>query len=106
MRTAVAQVLFWCVVCLWGVWLICPAAGQEPRVASGGQTEVHRSPVDLALLPGGRFALTANSTADSVSLVDLEQGKVLAEQRCGHKPSAVACARDGKRAAVSNLWSG
>jgi len=57
------------------------------------------------LLPGGR-ALTANHTADSISLVDLESGKVLAEEHCGQKPSAVACLRDGKRAAVSNLWSG
>jgi cytochrome c peroxidase len=31
---------------------------------------------------------------------------VLAEARCGRKPSAVACSGDGRRAAVSNLWSG
>jgi DNA-binding beta-propeller fold protein YncE/mono/diheme cytochrome c family protein len=58
----------------------------------------------LVLLPGER-ALTANHTADTVSLVDLKEGKVLAEQRCGRKPVAVACSRDGRRAAVSNLWS-
>jgi DNA-binding beta-propeller fold protein YncE len=67
--------------------------------------EKHRSPIDLAVLPGGQRALTANHTADSVSLIDLPAGKVLAEQAVGCKPSAVACARDGKRAAVSNLWS-
>jgi cytochrome c peroxidase len=50
--------------------------------------------------------LTANHGADTVSLIDLNEGKVLTEQRCGHKPSAVACSHDGKRAAVSNLWSG
>jgi cytochrome c peroxidase len=61
--------------------------------------------MDLALLPGAR-ALTANHTSDSVLLVDLERDKVLAEERCGSKPSAVACSRDGTRAAVSNLWSG
>jgi DNA-binding beta-propeller fold protein YncE len=38
--------------------------------------------------------------------VDLEQGKVLAEQPCGRKPAAVACSPDGTRAAVANLWSG
>jgi cytochrome c peroxidase len=65
----------------------------------------HRSPIDLALLPDGR-ALTANHTADSVSLIDLAHGAVLAEARCGHKPSAIACSQDGERAAVSNLWSG
>jgi cytochrome c peroxidase len=41
-----------------------------------------------------------------VSLVDVREGKILAELCCGRKPSAVAVARDGKRAAVSNLWSG
>jgi cytochrome c peroxidase len=66
----------------------------------------HRSPIDLVVLPGGQRALTANHTADSVSLVDLEQGKVLAEQPCGRKPAAVACSPDGTRAAVANLWSG
>jgi cytochrome c peroxidase/Tol biopolymer transport system component len=62
--------------------------------------------VDGALLPGGRLALTANHTADSVSLVDLTAGTVLAELPCGRKPVAVACSPDGKYAAVSNLWSG
>src|SRR5439155_22697553 len=33
-------------------------------------------------------------------------GAAVAEERCGHKPAAVACSRDGKRAAVSDLWSG
>jgi YVTN family beta-propeller protein len=70
------------------------------------QLEPHRSPVDVVVLPGGQRALTANQTSDSVSLIDLAQGKVLAEQSCGRKPTAVACSRDGRRAAVSNLWSG
>ncbi len=68
--------------------------------------ESHRSPIDLAILPDGKRVLTANHTADSVCLVDLESGKVLQEAKVGRKPSAVACSRDGKRAAVSNLWSG
>ncbi len=69
-------------------------------------SQPHRSPVDVALLPGGRLALTANHTADSLSLVDLSAGKVLAELPCGRKPVAVACSPDGRHAAVSNLWSG
>src|SRR5579859_1460700 len=67
---------------------------------------VHRSPCDIALFPGGRLALTANHTSDSASLVDVVTGKVLDEQSCGRKPAGVACAADGRRAAVSNLWSG
>src|SRR5947209_11766705 len=89
--------LVWCPVCLWAERNLCPAP--EPGV------ERHRSPVDVAVLPGGR-ALTANQTADSVSLLDLAKGEVLAEQPCGRKPAGVACSRDGRRAAVSNLWSG
>src|SRR5262249_46246006 len=72
----------------------------------GESSERHRSPVDVALLPGGRLALTANHRADSVSRVDLTAGTVLAELSCGRKPVAVACSPDGKHAAVSNLWSG
>jgi YVTN family beta-propeller protein len=72
-----------------------PASGEEP----------HRSPVDQALVPGGRLALTANHTSDSLSVVDLAAGRVLAELPCGRKPVAVACSPDGRRAAVSNLWS-
>jgi DNA-binding beta-propeller fold protein YncE len=88
-------------------WLLlaaCPLlALAGPRPAE--KAEPHRSPYDLALLPGGRLALTANHTADSASLVDLAEGKVLAEAPCGRKPASVAVSADGKRAAVSNLWS-
>ena len=54
----------------------------------------------------GKYALTANQTADSVSFIDLEQGKVVSETPVGKKPSGVAVSQDGKRAAVTNLWSG
>jgi DNA-binding beta-propeller fold protein YncE len=74
--------------------------------ASEPRAEVHRSPADVAVLADGRFALSANQTADSVSLIDLTAGKVIAELRCGHKPAAVACSRDGRHAAVCNLWTG
>src|SRR6516164_3305133 len=77
-----------------------------PPVRPAPREQPYRSPVDVALLPGGRLALTANHTADSVSLVDLSASKVLAELPCGRKPVAVACSPDGRHAAVSNLWSG
>jgi DNA-binding beta-propeller fold protein YncE len=81
--------------------LILFAPAREPIAAP----EPHRSPIALALLPGGR-ALTANHTADTVSLVDLHGGEVLAEAACRHNPAGVACSADGKRAAVANLCSG
>jgi cytochrome c peroxidase/WD40 repeat protein len=77
-----------------------PAAPETPA-----REEPHRSPVEAAVLPGGRLALTANHTSDSVSLVDLAEGRVLAERPCGRQPGGVACSPDGRRAAVSNLWS-
>jgi cytochrome c peroxidase len=59
----------------------------------------------LVLLPGGERALTANQSSNSLSLVSLTDGRILAEAPCGQKPVAVAYTRDGKQAAVSNLWS-
>lgn len=92
------------------IWLIglCCIVPWRPSIRSAPKPspEIHRSPIDVAVLPGGKRALAANHTADSVSLVDLVEGKVLAEQACGRKPAAVACSRDGRNAAVSNLWSG
>jgi DNA-binding beta-propeller fold protein YncE len=96
-------------VCVWGLTMVFvyhPALLPGQKAAPAQHVETHRSPIDLAILPGGQGALTVNHTSDSVSLVDLREGKVLAEQPCGRKPAAVACSRDGKRAAVSNLWSG
>src|SRR3954467_5649088 len=90
--------------CLAALLLGNPVA--VPREKATPINEPHRSPLDLALVADGRLALTANHTADSVSLIDLEAGKVLIEQPCGRRPAGVACSRDGRRAAVSNLWSG
>ncbi len=89
------------VFCVWCLCSLCLVGEGFTSLAVP-----HRSPIDVAVLPGGRYALTANHTASSVSLVDLEQGTVLTEQPCGRKPVAVACSPDGKRAAVSNLWAG
>jgi cytochrome c peroxidase len=86
---------------------LCVAQVRSPAPAAPEpKPEAHRSPVDVVVLPGNQRALTANQTSDSVSLLDLAEGKVLVEQPCGRKPAAVACSADGKRAAVSNLWSG
>ena len=58
------------------------------------------------LLPGGRRALTANHTADSVSLVDLRRGQGAGRSsRAAASRSRSPARRDGRRAAVSNLWS-
>jgi len=87
-------------------YLLLPLATAEKVALPAAKVEPHRSPVDIAVLPDGRHALTANHTSNSVSLIDLTDGKVLAEQAVGRKPWGIAVSPDGKRAAVSNLWSG
>jgi YVTN family beta-propeller protein len=62
--------------------------------------EKDRSPHDVALSPDGRWALTANATCDSASLVDLAEGRVVAEVAVGRRPFSVAWR--GSRAVVTN----
>jgi YVTN family beta-propeller protein len=81
------------------------AAARPAPDAPAKTRERHRSPTDLAILPDGCRALTANQTADTVSLIDLDTGKVLAEIPCGQRPVAIARSVDGRHAAVSNRWS-
>jgi hypothetical protein len=67
----------------------------------GESSSPHRSPIDIAVLPGAR-ALTANHTSDSASLVDLEHEKVLAEARwaASHRPSPVPATAGGPPSAI------
>ena len=66
-------------------------AGEKPSV------DVDRSPVNLALTPDGKWLLTANQTADTVSLVRIADGSVAAEVACGSHPSAIVITPDGRR---------
>ena len=61
----------------------------------------NRSPSDLSLTPDGRWAVTANTTSNTASLVDLANSKVSTEISVGQKPMAVAVSPDGKRAVVT-----
>lgn len=74
-------------------------------IARAQVVEVDRSPRDVALTPDARWAVTANHTSNSASLVDLANGEVVAEAKCGRKPFALALAADGKRAVVTNWFS-
>jgi YVTN family beta-propeller protein len=65
-----------------------------------------RSPVDLAFTPDGQFLLTANQTADTVSLVRLDTGAVAAEVPCGRRPAAVAVTPDGGRVLATTSFGG
>ncbi len=67
--------------------------------------ELDRSPSDLALTPDGRWAVTANTTSGTVSLVDLAEARVAAEIAVGERPLAVAVSHDGTQAVVTNWLS-
>ena len=73
--------------------------------AAEAEATPHRSPIALALSPDGRRLLTANQTAGTVSLIDVEGRKVLDEVAVGEKPAGVAFAPDGRRAVAAN-WYG
>src|SRR6516162_7395755 len=69
-------------------------------VGAAADPERDRSPGDLVLSPDGHWALTANRGSDSVSLVDLEAGKVVAELGVGREPYGIDWR--GSVAAVAN----
>lgn len=77
------------------------AAGlAAPFLASAAlRREAHRSPSGLALLEGS-LAVTANTGSGTLSLVDLDARRVLAELPAGKRPFAVAAA--GGRVAVTD----
>jgi YVTN family beta-propeller protein len=62
--------------------------------------------MDLALSPDESRLVTANHTADTLSLVDVASGKVLHEIACGRRPAAVVFSPDGLRVLATAAWSG
>src|SRR5688572_27526263 len=64
------------------------------------------SPVDLVLTPDETRIVTANQFANSISLVDVASGKVVAEAPCGDRPSNVAITPDGRRVLATASYSG
>ncbi|MBT3889287.1 MAG: hypothetical protein HOF72_01550, partial [Planctomycetaceae bacterium] len=55
----------------------------------------HRSPVDLALSTDGTWLVSANETSNSISLIDVESGRVIDELACGENPATVTICLDG-----------
>lgn len=69
-------------------------------------TDGDRSPVDVVLTPDETWLVTANQTANTISLVEIATGKVTAELPVGKKPTSLALSADGTRLAVTGTWSG
>ncbi len=70
-----------------------PPAAQAPR---------YKTPLNLALRPGGRELYVACEASDSVIVVDLATREKLAEIPVGGNPADVTFSPDGRRAFVSN----
>lgn len=77
-----------------------------PAEEQYSQPATEKSPVDLVLTPDELRVVTANQSANSLSLIDLASGRVLAEARCGDRPSSLAIAPDGKHVLATASYSG
>jgi DNA-binding beta-propeller fold protein YncE/mono/diheme cytochrome c family protein len=71
-------------VCLWFPHNLLAA---NPDISNQDRD---RSPVDLRLSQDEEWLVTANQTADTVSLVEVASGRVAREIACGAHPSALA----------------
>jgi YVTN family beta-propeller protein len=81
------------------------AAAPTPAGAAGPSGAVDRSPLQIAVSPDGKLLLTANRTANSVSIIDTVANRVVAEIPVGAAPNGVAFSPDGKTAYVANRFS-
>jgi DNA-binding beta-propeller fold protein YncE len=77
-----------------------------PAIEQPAHAALDYSPVDLVLTSDETRALTANQTANSVTLVDLASGKIVAEAPCGDRPTNLAITPDGRRALATATFSG
>jgi len=64
-----------------------------------------RSPVDCVLTPDEHWLLTANQTSGTISVIDLQDGRVASETPTGSRTSAVALTPDGKRVLSSATFA-
>jgi YVTN family beta-propeller protein len=81
------------------------SGGSRPPLATPA-ADADRSPVDVGLTPDGKRLLTVNQASATVSLLDAEAGRVLAEAPVGERPTALALTPDGGTAVVSGTYGG
>ncbi|HIN94034.1 MAG TPA: c-type cytochrome [Planctomycetes bacterium] len=91
-------------------WLVCNSlllvGGQAVAQQTAGTIAGHRSPVDLAINITDAWAVTANQSSHSVSLVSLREGVVWDEVRVGDRPVGVTLGPLGRRVYVGCSYSG
>lgn len=63
---------------------------------------IYKTPINLAIRPGGNEIYVACESSDSVVVVDIERRKAVAEIPAGGNPADVTFTPDGKLAFVSN----
>lgn len=68
--------------------------------------DLDRSPVDLALSPDGRWLVTANQIANTISLIDTISGDLVGESPCGDYPVDIAFTPDGGQILLTAQWQG
>ena len=82
-----------------------PPEGRTRGPSYGGE-QIDRSPVDVALTSDERWLLAVNQTSDTLSLVDVNLGRVVDEVACGHHPSSLALSADDRRVFVTGTFAG
>ncbi len=73
----------------WSGWSVLYAFFLSGFAVDGFADEPHRSPLAVALSPLQTVCLTTNHTADTVTLVDLKQRRILTEFAVGSGPTDV-----------------
>jgi YVTN family beta-propeller protein len=95
------------VVVVFAAWIVGQGSSQRSATAAveGSEAERDRSPIALVLTADEKWLITANQTADTISLVDTATGKVAEEVPCGKHPGGIAISASG-RVVVSGSYSG
>ncbi len=89
MFTAVSRLTL-AVTCLWSGTLVSASDTIRPSASALASEKAFRGPVDVVIGDDERWAASVNELSSSVSLVDLDSGRVLDELEVSGRPVALA----------------